>query len=48
MLDSVAKVMWGTKKEQETKRLPAPPAPKRIEPPNVATKRGDMDDEIPF
>jgi hypothetical protein len=46
LFDAIGRVIWGAKKEQETKRLPAPAPQKRIEPPKV--KRGDMDDEIPF
>jgi hypothetical protein len=46
VLDSIAKVFWGSRKEQETKRLPAPTPPKRIEPPRA--NGGDLDDEIPF
>jgi hypothetical protein len=57
ILDSIAKVLWGLKTEEETRRLPAPTAPKRIEVPkrvelSLAKKSGrnrnDMDDEIPF
>jgi hypothetical protein len=46
VLDSIAKVFWNSKAEQETKRLPAPPTPKRIEPPRAES--GGLDDEIPF
>jgi hypothetical protein len=51
VLNAIARVIWGTKKEQEIKRLPTPTPPKRIEPPRApkpAPKKGDMDDEIPF
>jgi hypothetical protein len=51
VLNAIAKVIWGSKKEEETKRLPAPSTPKRIEAPRVPTpsvRKGDMDDEIPF
>ena len=53
LLDSIAKVFWGSKKEEETKRLPAPTPPKRLEPPRApaskpAPRKGDLDDEIPF
>lgn len=57
ILDSIAKVMWGLKTEEETKRLPAPTAPKRIEAPKRAEtprvkkstpSKGDVEDEIPF
>jgi hypothetical protein len=50
--NAIARVIWGTKKEQETKRLPPPTPQKRIEPPRAPKpapkKKGDMDDEIPF
>ena len=46
LLDSIAKVFWGSKKEQETKKLPPPAPTKRIEPPK--RNSGDLDDEIPF
>jgi len=48
VLNAIARVIWGTKREHETKRLLAPT---RIEPPRAprpAPKKGDMDDEIPF
>jgi hypothetical protein len=57
ILDSIAKVMWGLKTEEETKRLPAPTVPKRIEAPKrtkmmpvqrSAPNKGDTEDEIPF
>jgi hypothetical protein len=52
LLNTIARVIWGTKKEEETKRLPAPTPPRRLEPPRPVApklqKRGDMDDEIPF
>jgi hypothetical protein len=51
ILDGIARVMWGSKKEEEMKQLPAPTTPKRIEPPRrpkSTPKKGDMDDEIPF
>ncbi len=47
LLDSIAQVIWGVKKEEETKRLPPASEPKQIEPPR-APKRDQMDDEIPF
>lgn len=47
LLDSIARVIWGVKKDEETKRLPPRAEPKQIEPPR-APKRSDMDDEIPF
>ena len=43
LLNAIGRVIWGSKKEQETKRLPAPKPPKQIEPPRV-----DLNDEIPF
>jgi hypothetical protein len=52
VLNAIARVIWGTKKDQETKGLPAPTPPKRIEPPrpskSAAKGRGDTEDEIPF
>jgi hypothetical protein len=33
ILDGIAKVLWGLKTEEETRRLPAPTTPKRIEAP---------------
>lgn len=49
VLNAIARIIWGTKKEQETRRLPAPTPPKRIEPPRAPeSKKGDLDDEIPF
>jgi hypothetical protein len=47
LLESIARVIWGVKKDEETKRLPSRAEPKQIEPPRVP-KRSDMDDEIPF
>jgi hypothetical protein len=40
LLDSIGRVIWGSKKEEQTKRLPPPAPRKRIEPPKP--KRGDM------
>src|SRR5262245_59714727 len=49
LLNAIAKVIWGSKKEEETKRLPPPSVPKRIEPPPASRPaRKDLDDEIPF
>ena len=53
LLNAIARIIWGTKKDEETKRLPAPTPPKRIEPPRRAPTlapktNGDLDDEIPF
>jgi hypothetical protein len=50
VLDAIARVFWGAKTE-DTKRLPSPTSPKRIEPPRAPAptpKRDDMNDEIPF
>jgi uncharacterized coiled-coil DUF342 family protein len=47
LLDSIARVIWGVKKDEETKMLPPRAEPKQIEPPR-APKSRDMDDEIPF
>ncbi len=47
LLDSIARVIWGVKKDEETKRLRPRAEPKQIELPR-APKRGDRDDEIPF
>lgn len=51
LLDSIGRVMWGAKKdEEELRRLPPRAEPKRIEPPKAPSgkQRGDMDEEIPF
>jgi hypothetical protein len=49
LLESIARVIWGVKKDEETRRLPPRAEPKQIEPPRAPKpKRGDMDDEIPF
>jgi hypothetical protein len=44
-------LIWGAKKEEETKQLPPPRERKQIEPPrtrNSPKGGGDFDDEIPF
>ncbi len=57
ILDSIARVMWGAKTEEETRCLPAPTLPKRIEAPKrtktipaqrSAPNKDDTEDEIPF
>jgi hypothetical protein len=50
LLDSIGRVIWGAKKEEEElRRLPPRTEPKQIEPPKAPSrKRDDMDDEIPF
>ena len=52
ILDGIARVFWGAKKQEETKRLPVPTTPKRIEPPRTpkieSKKKGELDDDIPF
>jgi hypothetical protein len=53
LLDSIGRVIWGAKKEEEElRRLPPRTAPKQIEPPKVpqvpSRKAGNSDDEIPF
>jgi len=48
ILNTIARVFHGAQQEEQ-KRLPAPKPPKRIEgPKQTPSKRGDMDDEIPF
>jgi hypothetical protein len=47
LLDSIARVIWGVKKDEETRRLPSRAEPKQIEPPRASKRRG-ADDEIPF
>ena len=49
--DSIGQLIWGAKKEEETKQLPPPGERKQIEPPRApkpSGKRGNLDDEIPF
>jgi hypothetical protein len=56
IMDAIARVLWGARKEQDQRRLPPPQRPKQIEPPRiqepapkkVGKVRQDMDDEIPF
>jgi hypothetical protein len=51
LLDSIAKVFWGSRKEEQSKRRPAPAPPKRIEAPRalrLTPKKCDLNDEIPF
>lgn len=57
LLNSVARIFGTAKQEEQTKQLPAPTRPKQIEHqkpvskpnrPPTTTKRGDLDDEIPF
>jgi hypothetical protein len=55
LLDSIGRVFWGAKKEEEElRRLPPRTEPKQIEPPKVPPKvsprkpRNIDDDEIPF
>jgi len=52
LLDSIGRVIWGAKKEEEEqRRLPPRTEPKQIEPPRIPSRSrtvGDMDDEIPF
>jgi hypothetical protein len=43
-LDTIGRIIWGAKCDEETKQLAPPREVKRIEPP----KKSDMDDEIPF
>ena len=50
-LDTIGKLIWGAKKEEETKQLPPPSERKQIEPPRApkpSEKSGSQDDEIPF
>ena len=50
VLNTIARVMCGTKKDQETKRLPPASPPKRLEAPRSqkSNKQKELDDEIPF
>jgi hypothetical protein len=54
VLNAIARVMWGTKKDQDTKRLPPPNPPKRLEAPRrpqiprSPKGRNEDDEEIPF
>jgi hypothetical protein len=53
LVDSVAGLIWGTKHAEQTKQIGSEerrrlPAPKTEPPPRQQSRRGDMDDEIPF
>jgi hypothetical protein len=55
VLNAIARIFGAAKKEEETRRLPAPTKPKQIERKTPSspktfstTKRGELDDEIPF
>jgi len=54
LIDSVAGLIWGNKHAEQTKQLPSPetrkqiPGPKTLPPKKSRSKRGDLDDEIPF
>jgi hypothetical protein len=52
LLDSIAGVIWGTKRAEQTKSLPPPTVPRRIPPPRPKLERKGRrtmpDDEIPF
>lgn len=52
LLDAIARVFWGAKSERETKRIPPPTLPKRLEPPSapggLKRKVDGLDDDIPF
>jgi hypothetical protein len=48
LLDTIARVIWGIKKDEETKRLPPRIEPRQIEPPRAPAPKRDADDEIPF
>jgi hypothetical protein len=51
-IDSIAGLIWGARKEDESKKLPAPPERKQIEPPRSPQPKpgssSEMDDDIPF
>lgn len=50
-LDTIGRVIWGAKKEEDAKQLPPPPELKRIQPPQTAEQlpeNGNLDDDIPF
>lgn len=49
IIDSVAGLIWGSKHAEQTQQLQPPGERRQIPPPKTqATRRGDMDDEIPF
>ena len=50
-LDTIGRVFWGAKKEEDTKQLPPPAEHKRIEAPRApqpSPKSDNLDDDIPF
>lgn len=50
-LDTIGRVIWGAKKEEDTKQLPPPAEHKRIEAPGAPEpppKSDNLDDDIPF
>lgn len=58
-VDSISRLFWGAKNEEETKQLPSPPDRKQIEPPRSDDSFGDFndgdenppsgfDDKVPF
>jgi len=59
IMDSMSRLIWGSKNEEEAKQLPSPPERKQIEPPHSDDSLGDMndgdenppsgfDDKVPF
>ncbi|MFP5469342.1 MAG: hypothetical protein ACLGGZ_06320, partial [Alphaproteobacteria bacterium] len=59
LVDSISRLIWGAKNEEETKQLPSPPERKQIEPPRPEDVFGDFndgdedappvcDDKVPF
>lgn len=58
-VDSISRLIWGTKEEEEAKQLPSPPERKQIEPPRPEDAFGDFgegdennppdsEDKVPF
>jgi hypothetical protein len=51
LIDSIAGLIWGAKHAEQTKQIPPPTERKPLPPPRTTkakSKRGAMDDEIPF
>lgn len=50
-LDTIGRVIWGAKKEEDAKQLPPPAELKRIQPPQTTEQlpeNDNLDDDIPF
>ena len=51
LLDTIGRVIWGAKKEEDAKQLPPPTELKRIQPPHTTEQlpeKDNLDDDIPF